>query len=46
MKIECPICKAPIHHLRVNDGEIISGVSSREEVIIISNILNYRHYHQ
>ena len=40
MKIECPVCKAPIYHSRIDDGEIINEVGSYGKIVEISNISN------
>ncbi len=35
MKIECPVCGAPLHHLRIDDGETINKILPNGEVIEI-----------
>ena len=40
MKIECPICKAPLYCLRIDDGKMTKEISPKGEVTEISNESN------
>ena len=44
MRIECPICKAPLQCLRVEDGKMTKEISSEGEVTEISNESNGYNY--